>query len=271
MAGAVIALKNYTPAKGIFGSDWVGLKHFYDFFSSVYFGRVLKNTLFMSFYTLVFGFPAPVILALLLNEVRCSAFKRTVQTVSYIPHFISLVVICGMISEFAKSDGILMRVIQAVTGARFEGSLLQAPELFVPIYVISGIWQETGWGTIIYLAALSSVDPTLYEAAVIDGAGRWKQTRHVTLPGIMPTIAVLLILRMGNIMNIGFEKIILLYSPATYATADVISSFVYRKGILEQSWSFSTAVGLFNSVVNLILIASANYLSKKRSGEGSVL
>lgn len=266
MYGAVIAFKDYLPMKGIMGSPWVGFKHFQDFFQQYYFWRILKNTLVISGASIIFGFPAPVILALLINELRSRAFSRTVQTISYMPHFISLVVICGLIRDFIQDDGVIS-VFLSNFGIE-KVSMLIKPELFVPIYVISDIWQNIGWGSIIYLAALSGVDQEQYEAATIDGAGKWKQLLHVTLPGIMNTIVIMLILRLGGIMNVGFEKIILLYNPAIYDTADVISSFVYRKGILGFNWSFSTAVGLFNSVINFIFLTGANCISKKVNSTG---
>nr|WP_229692388.1 ABC transporter permease subunit [Paenibacillus radicis (ex Gao et al. 2016)] len=261
MYGALIAFKEYTPMKGILGSDWVGLKHFNDFFNSYYFVRILKNTLIISLYSLLFEFPAPIILALLINEVRSKAFKRVAQTITYMPYFISLVVICGIITDFTNADGVINRLFMLFG---YDGqAMLQKPELFRPIYILSEIWQRIGWESIIYIAALMSIDLEQYEAARMDGASRLKQIFHITLPGIMPTIAIMLILRMGNLLNVGFEKIILLYNPVTYETADVISSFVYRKGLLEFGWSYSSAVGLFNSVINLVLLITANYVSRK--------
>ncbi|MFJ2043313.1 MULTISPECIES: ABC transporter permease [Paenibacillus] len=263
MYGAIIAFKDYSPMKGILGSDWVGLKHFEEFFNSYYFLRVLKNTLLISLYTLVFEFPAPIILALLINEVRKRAFKRVVQTITYMPYFISLVVICGIITDFTNADGLINRLIMMLG---YDGqAMLQKPELFRPIYVLSEIWQRIGWESIIYIAALMSIDLEQYEAAKIDGASRLKQMFHITLPGLLPIITIMFILRMGNMLNVGFEKIILLYNPVTYETADVISSFVYRKGLLEFGWSYSSAVGLFNSVINLVLLISANYISRRVS------
>jgi putative aldouronate transport system permease protein len=263
MYGAIIAFKDYSPMKGVLGSDWVGLKHFEEFFNSYYFLRVLKNTLLISLYTLVFEFPAPIILALLINEVRKRTFKRVVQTITYMPYFISLVVICGIITDFTNADGLINRLIMMLG---YDGqAMLQKPELFRPIYVLSEIWQRIGWESIIYIAALMSIDLEQYEAAKIDGASRLKQMFHITLPGLLPIITIMFILRMGNMLNVGFEKIILLYNPVTYETADVISSFVYRKGLLEFGWSYSSAVGLFNSVINLVLLISANYISRRVS------
>lgn len=261
MYGVVIAFKEYTPIKGVFGSEWVGLANFKDFFESYYFWRILKNTLIISLLTLIFEFPAPIILALLINEVRNRVFKKAVQTITYMPFFISLVVIAGMIKTFTNADGVLNDFF-AFFG--YDGlPMLQKPELFRPIYVLSEIWQKIGWESIIYIAALMAIDLEQYEAARIDGASRWKQIWYITLPGIMPTITIMFILRMGNMLNVGFEKIILLYNSSIYDTADVISSFVYRKGLLEFGWSYSTAVGVFNSIFNLILLISANYISRK--------
>jgi len=266
MYGATMAFKQFIPVKGISGSPWVGFAHFIDFFNSYYFERILVNTLLISLYSIVFGFPAPIILALLLNELRNKYFKGMVQTVTYLPHFISVVIISGLLIEFTSKSGLFNDIVVLLGGER-ENMLLQ-PGLFRTIFVGSGIWQELGWGSIIYLAALSGISPDLYEAAKMDGAGRWKQMIHVTLPGIKATIVILLILRLGQVMNVGFEKIILLYNPATYETADVISSFVYRKGLLEMNYSYSAAVGLFNSIINLIILLAANRFSKKVSGSG---
>ncbi|WP_223829389.1 ABC transporter permease [Paenibacillus arenilitoris] len=261
MYGVIIAFKNYAPTKGIMGSPWVGLDHFTGFFQSFYFWRLLRNTLLINVYELIFAFPAPIILALLLNEVRKAFFKRMVQTVTYLPHFVSIVVICGMIVDFSRLTGLFNQIIGLFGGE--AANLLLDPSLFRTIFVASGIWQGVGWGSIIYLAALTSIDTQLYDAATVDGANRWKQMWHVTLPGIMPTIVILLILQFGGMMNVGFEKIILLYNSQTYETADVISSFVYRRGLLEANYSYSTAVSLFNSIVNFLLLIMANRLSRK--------
>ena len=261
MYGAVIAFKEYSPGLGIWKSPWIGFQNFVDFFNSVYFWRILRNTLQLNVYLLIFGFPFPIILAILLNEIRYQPFKKFVQTTSYMPHFISVMVVCGMITDFTSSKGIINDLIVFFGGER--STLLLMPEMFRSVYVISDIWKDIGWNSIIYIAAIASIDQEQYEAAIIDGAGRLKKILHITLPGIMPTIVVLLILRMGQMMNIGFEKIILLYNPNTYETADVISSFVYRKGLLEFNYSFSTAVGLFNSLTNFALIITANFISRK--------
>ncbi len=259
--GSVIAFQDYAPIKGVLGSSWVGLKNFSDFFQSFYIGRIVRNTLLISVLTLLFGFPAPIILALLLNEVRTRFFRRSVQTISYLPHFLSLVVICGLIKDFTIDHGAINDLIAFLGGQRV--TMLQQPGLFRTIYVASGVWQQVGWQSIIYLAALAGLDPQLYEAATIDGAGRWKQMLHITLPGLRPTIVILLILRIGDTMNVGFEKIILLYNPITYDTADVIMSFVYRKGLQEFNWSSGAAVDLFNGVINLLLLLSANWISRR--------
>lgn len=263
MYGLTMAFKNFRPGLGIFGSPWVGLEHFKDFFSSYYFWRILKNTLMLSVTSLVFGFPAPILLALLFNELKNGIFKKIVQTISYLPHFVSILVICGMIIDFTSTKGLFNNISVMFGGERVN--LLSQPQFFRPIYVISGIWQGIGWGTIIYLAALSGIDTEQYEAASIDGCSKLKQVFYITLPGIMPTIIIMLILAIGNLMNVGFEKVLLLYNPNTYETADVISTFVYRKGIQELSYSYGSAVGLFNSIINFTLLVSANYFSKKSS------
>lgn len=263
MYGAVIAFQDYNPRLGVSGSEWVGFDQFLRFFASPYFGRLLKNTLLLSVYGIIFGFPAPIILALLLNELKVRKFKKTVQTITYLPHFISLVVVTGIIKDFTQSTGLINDIIVTLGGVRT--SLIQNPALYRTIYIVSDIWQGIGWGSIIYLSALSGVDQQLYEAASIDGAGRWKQLLHVTLPGITPTIVIMLIMRMGQLLGTGYEKTILLYNEATYETADVIASYIYRVGILERNWSYSTAIGLFNSGINLVLLIITNMISKRVS------
>lgn len=261
MFGLIMAFENYTPKGGFLHSKFVGFKHFVDFFGSVYFGRLIRNTLLISVLNLIFGFPAPIIFALLLNEVANKAFKKTIQTVSYLPYFISLVIVCGLVADFTASDGPITELIVALGGKR--QNYLGQPEYFRAIYVLSDLWQGIGFSSIIYLAALSGIDQELYEAAQIDGAGHIRRLIHITIPGITTTIITLLILRMGTMFAVGYEKIILLYSNNTYDTADVISSYVYRKGLLEQNYSYSAAVGLFNSVINTILLVISNTLSKK--------
>ncbi len=264
MYGAQIAFKNYTPGRGIWGSKWVGTLHFETFFNGIYFARTLRNTLTISLSSLAVEFPAAIVLALLLNEVRHERYKRVIQTVSYLPHFISLVVVCSIIREFTGSSGLINDIVEALGGQR--QSLLLNGKAFVPIYVISGVWQHVGWNCIVYLAALSGIDPTLYEAATVDGANRWRRLWHITLPGIAPTIIILLIMRVGQIMSVGHEKIILLYNDFILEYADVISTYIYRKGLLEMNYSFSTAVGLFNSLVNFVLVVAVNALARKAGG-----
>lgn len=266
MYGIVIAFQKYRLTAGISGSPWVGFYQFKRFFADPYFFRLLRNTLSISALYQIFRTPAPIILALLLNEVRCKWFKRTVQTVSYMPHFISLVVVCSMISSFCSSNGLINTIIEFFGGER--SALLVNPRWFYPIYIVSGIWQNVGWSSIIYLAALAGIDQEQYEAAKVDGAGRLKQMWYITLPGLVPTIVMLLILDMGSLLSVGFEKIMLLYQPLTYEVADVISTYVYRAGLVDQDFSYSTAIGLFNSVVNLILLVSANKISKKMGQSG---
>ncbi len=261
MYGAQIAFKDFSPGLGILGSPWVGFKHFISFFESRYFERVVRNTLLINLKDIIFGFPAPILLALMINEVTNRYYKKAVQTISYLPHFVSQVVMCGLLFEFCSLDG-LFNSIRNFFGLE-STAILQHAEWFQGIYVASGIWQGVGWGSIIYLSALASIDQEQYESAIIDGAGKLKQMLYITLPNIVPTIMIMLILRIGQMMNIGVEKVMLLYNPMTYETADVISTFVYRKGILEASYSFSSAVGLFNSVINFVLLVTVNLVSKK--------
>lgn len=265
MYGLIISFQDFRPRKGIWGSDWVGLENFITLFKSIYFGRIIRNTLTISLSTLLFGFPAPIILALLINELKSKYFSRFVQTITYMPHFISLVVICAMIREFVKSDGFITEIL--VRLFNYEGSnLLSKANAFVPIYVISNIWQGVGWGSIVYLAALTAIDPQLYEAAKVDGASsRWKQTIHITLPCLLPTIIIMFIMRMGQVMSVGYEKVILLYNEGIYESADVISTYVYRMGLVNRQYSFSSAVGLLNSVINFTLVILANKISKQVS------
>ena len=262
MYGIIIAFKDYKGGTSMLGAPWVGVKWFNEFFNSFYFTRLLTNTLLISFYNLVFGFPVPVIFALMLSETNCKWFKKAVQTVSYLPHFISVVVVVGMLQTMlSTTNGIINNIIRSQGGnaVNFMGS----SEWFRPLYIGSGIWQSFGWNSIIYLAALSNVDPQLYEAAYIDGANRFQKVIHVSLPGIIPTMVILLIMQLGNTMSVGYEKIILMYTPSTYEVADVISTYVYRRGILNGQFSFSTAVGLFNSAVNMILLITVNTISKR--------
>ncbi|WP_214628155.1 ABC transporter permease [Paenibacillus agaridevorans] len=264
MYGIIIAFKQFRPLDGILSSSWAGVQNFQLFFDSIYFWRLLKNTLLISLYSLFWGFPAPIIFALLLNELKNRYFKRMVQTISYLPHFISIVVIAGMIVTFTNPlDGIINLALVKLGFAPI--GFLNDPDWFRTIFVSSGIWQTFGWGSIIYLAAIAGINPQLYEAAEIDGANRWKKVMHITLPSIIPTIIILLILNVGNLMDVGFEKVLLLYNPATYETADVIGTFVYRRGILNSDFSFAAAVNLFNNVINIILLVSVNRISRKVS------
>ncbi|HEY5586632.1 MAG TPA: ABC transporter permease subunit [Ruminiclostridium sp.] len=261
--GSLIAFKHYYPGISVFSSPWAGTYYFEEFFKSYYFFRLLRNTLLISVYNIIFGFPAPIILALLLNEVRGRIFKRTVQTMTYLPHFISTVVVGSLILNFAARNGVINIILGYIGIGPIQFMIM--PEWFRTIYVGSSIWQEIGWDSIIYLAALSSIDQQLYDACKIDGGGRLKQLMSVTIPSISPTIIIMLILRVGKIMNVGYEKIMLLYNSNTYVTADVISTFVYRKGILEGNFSYAAAVGLFNSVINLALLVAVNRISRKMS------
>ncbi|WP_127579881.1 ABC transporter permease [Paenibacillus koleovorans] len=264
MFGVVVSFKDYNLFRGVWESDWVGLKYYKMFFDSPDFFKLLRNTFLLGFYRLVFGFPAPIILALLLNEVRRMAFKRFVQTVSYLPHFISNVVVVSMLVLFlSPSSGIVNRVLEWL-GMETVNFMAQE-EMFRSIYVLSEIWQHVGWETIIYLAALTAIDPQLYEAATIDGANRWKQMLHVTLPGIRAAIIIVFILNVGSVLEIGFEKVFLMLNPAIYGTADILSTYVYRTGISKGNYSYATAIDLFTSVINLIFIVGANWISRRTS------
>lgn len=265
MYGIIMAFQDYSIADGIMGSDFIGFDNFIKFFQSHNFWRLLRNTLVLSVENIFWGFPAPLMLALLLNEVKNKKFKQTVQTVTYLPHFISIVVICGMLTQFLSRDGFVTTLLAGL-GITQQENLLAVKEYFRSIYIISGVWQEIGWGTIIYLAALSGVDDQLYEAAAIDGAGKFKQLLKITLPSIAPTIIMLFILRVGQVMSVGFEKIILLYNPQTYEVADVFSTYIYRYGLGGSfDYGYTTAIGLFSSVINFILVIAANQISKKVS------
>ncbi len=261
MYGAVIAFYNYRPAKGISGSAFVGLDHFVSYFTGPFFWRTLKNTLAISLLSLLFGFPAPILLALLLNEVGNRHFKKMVQTITYLPHFVSSVVICGMLTSFCLSTGLFNDIIALFGGQRV--SLLQGTRYYRAIYIASDIWQTVGWSSILYLAALSGVDRNLYEAAQLDGANKWQQVWSITVPGITPTIMIQLILQIGSLMSVGYEKTLLIYNPTNYEVSDIISTYNYRMGLELGDWSYATAIGLFNSVVNCILLVISNKLSKK--------
>ena len=261
MGGAVVAFQDYKPALGFFDSKWVGFQHFKDFLGGPYVFRLIRNTVLLNVYQILFGFPAPILLALFINEIGNKSYKKLVQTVSYMPHFISLVVICGLLQTFCRTGG-LFNDFLVFFGAE-RTNLLARAELFRAIFVSSGVWQQIGWGSIIYLATLSTVDPNLYEAAAIDGAGRIRRMISISFPSLVPVITIQLIMRLGNILTQGFEKIILLYSPLIYETSDVISSYVYRRGLIQMDYSFGSAVGIFNSVINLTILVLANQIARR--------
>nr|WP_242069178.1 ABC transporter permease subunit [Cytobacillus firmus] len=266
MYGVLIAFKDFVATKGIMGSPWVGFKHFERFFDSYQFWTLIKNTLGLSITQLIVGFPLPIFLALMLNQIRSERYKRFVQTVVYAPHFISVVVLAGMIYVFFSNNGLINNIILIFGGDPI--SFMAKPEWFKPLYIASGVWQETGWAAIIYLAALAGVSPELHEAAVMDGANKWQRIFHVDIPAIMPTAVILLILSVGNIMNIGFEKAYLLQTPMNQPAAEIIPTYVYKMGLQQAQYSFAAAVGLFNSVINLILLIAVNKFAKKLSGTG---
>lgn len=261
MLGNVIAFRRFMPGGSIFGEEWVGLHYFKIFIQDPTFWKVFTNTLTLGGLTLLFCFPMPIIFALLLNELKSKKFKKFVQTASYLPHFLSIVIIAGMILQLTASNGTINFIVEFFTGERI--GFMQKAEWFRTIYITSEIWQGLGWGAILYLAALTTIDETLYEAAKIDGANRWKQTIHITIPGILPTIITLLILNIGSFMAVGFEKILLIYNPLNYDKSDVISTYLYRVGLEANNFSYATAIGLFESIIGLVLVLSANTLSRK--------
>lgn len=267
MAGNIIAFQDYSAFQGFLHSEWVGLKHFKTIFEDSEVIRVLWNTLYLSFLQIVFAFPVSIILALMLNEVRSTVFKRVIQSVVYLPHFLSWVVVIGMVTILLKSEGIVNKILGSVFGMD-PIPFLQDPNWFMPLIVLEVIWKESGWGTIIFLAALSGISPSLYEAASVDGANRWQQIWHITLPALKSTIIILLILRLGSVLDVGFEQIYLMLTPFTMEVGNVLDTFVYLKGIQNSDFSFATAVGLFKSVVGLILIVTANRLAKKFGEDG---
>ena len=262
MLGVQIAFRDYSIAGGIWGSKWVGLKHFKNYFHSYYFGRLIKNTVLLSVFNILLSFPAPIILALLINEVRNAKFKRIVQTVTYLPHFISIVIVCALLRDFFSSTGLINQLL----GTNID--FFNKEEWFRPLYILSGIWQEVGWGSIVYLSAITSIDNSLYEAAEADGANRFDKLIHVTLPGIATTISVMFILRVGRVMTVGADKVLLINNESIYTTADIISTFVYRQGLLNRDYSYTAAVDLVNSLVNCVILVGANKISKKISGSG---
>jgi putative aldouronate transport system permease protein len=264
MLGNVIAFRRFRPGGSVFGEYWVGLRYVQMFLADPGFWQVFTNTLILGALSLVICFPLPIVLALLLNEVRIQHLKRLVQSVSYLPHFLSVVIVAGMIGQLLSVDGAVNALVRAAGGEAIP--FLQRPEWFRTIYVSSEVWQTVGWGTILYLAALTTLDEELYDAAKIDGAGRWRQTWHVTLPGIRPTMMTLLILNIGTFMAVGFEKVLLLYNPLTYPTADVIPTYLYRLGVVSGNFSYGAAIGLFEAIIGLILVFSANAISKRTVG-----
>lgn len=263
MYGVQIAFKNYKGVLGIWGSPWVGFKHFIDFFEGFYFWRLLRNTLALSLYSLLVGFPIPIIVALILNETA-PKFKKAAQTILYAPHFISTVVLCGMIvTMFSKESGVVNTLMEMFGMERVY--FMGEPGAFRHLYTWSGVWQGMGWNAIIYIAALSAVDPSLHEAASIDGASRMQRIMHINIPTIMPTIIITLILRVGQIASVGYEKAYLLQTSLNTEVSEIISTYVYKRGIIDANYSFSTAVGLFNNIINIVLILVANQISKRAS------
>lgn len=256
LANLTIAFTDYNLYKGLAGSDWVGFKHFREFLTSFYAWRLIRNTALLSIYDIAFSFPAPIILALLLNEVNHQRTRKIMQTISYMPHFISLMVICGILRDFSSSTGLFNLIRQMFGMEAFN--LLSEPSLYRTIHVGSGVWQTIGWNSIIYIATISTIDQQQYEAAYIDGANILQRILHVTLPALVPIITVQFIMRLGNVMTVGYEKIILLYNSLTYETADVISTYLYRTGILSGKYGLATAVGIFNSVINIVILVCVN-------------
>ena len=265
--GLIIAFKDYSVFTGILESPWVGFKHFIQFFSGDDFFLLFRNTLYLGFFTLIIGFPFPIIFAILLNEVRLNWFKKTIQTASYLPTFLSVVIISSMIIDFlSPNNGVINQVISAFG---FESKyFLIDPNWFRPIYIISDIWTSMGYEAIIFLAAISGINPTLYEAGKVDGCNRFQMIRHITIPGLMPAILVIFILKTGSMIRVGFEKVLLLYNPMTYDVADVFSTFVYRKGLLESNYSYAASVGMFEAVVAMVMLLLANFISRRLGGNG---
>lgn len=267
MYGVIIAFKDFNIIRGVLDSPWVGLKHFRELFMFGEFPRVLRNTIIISFMRLIFGFPAPIILALLLNELVFKNFKRIIQTITYVPHFISWVVIGGVVIDLlSPGSGIVNAVIEAMG---YQPIFFMAEEgMFRWILVFSDIWKEAGWGAIIYLAALLGINDELYQAATVDGAGRLKQIWHITLPGIRSTIIILLLLRIGNVLEAGFEQVLVMYNPLVYSVGDIIDTYVYRVGLGQMKFGLSTAAGLFQSIVGCLLLIVANWFARRMGEDG---
>ena len=266
MAGLVISFQDFKAAKGIAGSKWVGMKHFVNFINDPFLPRLLRNTMTIALSTLIFSFPSAIVLALLINELRSKKMSRTVQTISYIPHFISTVVVCGIIRDLVSRTGGVTMILHALFGMPVT-NMLYEPGYFVPVYIVSDIWSNIGWNSIVYLSALTAIDQELYEAARVDGANKWHQIIHITIPCLVPTIVIMFILKVGKMFDVGYEKIMLLYTPLTYETADVINTYVYRRGFAENvNFSYSTAVGFFNSVVCFLLVFITNKITSRLGG-----
>lgn len=269
MGGLIIAFKNYKGVggvAGIFTAEWVGFAQFERFFSSIYFTRLMRNTLLISIYRLIFSFPCPIFLAVLINEITNTKFKRTVQTISYMPHFLSWVVVAGLLSTLLSTSGPVNEALAALGLDKIY--FLSDTRYFRSVLVVSEIWKGIGWGSIIYLAAITGIDPQIYEAAAIDGASRWQRILHITIPSIKETIAIMLILQVGKILNENFEQIFNLYNPSVYEVADVFETYVYRIGLVNQQYSYSAAVGLFKSVISLVLVVTTNRVAKRMGNEG---
>jgi len=268
MLGLVIAFQNYSPFLGFARSEWVGLDHFRTLFEEPEVVRVMWNTLVLSFLQIVFAFPAPILLALMLNEVRSQLYKRIIQSIVYLPHFLSWVIVVGIFMIFLRAEGLINSFLEVAFGREVPIDFLTTPAFFRPILVLQVVWKEVGWGTIIFLAALAGVSQELYEAAIVDGASRWRQIWHITLPGIRSTIVILLILRLGNVLDSGFEQIFLMLNAFTMDVGNVLDTYVYYKGIQQSDYSFATAVGLFKGAIGLVLVVGANRLAKRFGEEG---
>ena len=264
MYGVVIAFKDFTPAKGIMGSEWAGLKYFKQYFNSYQFWPTIKNTLVLSIYSIVVTFPLPILLALLCNQMRTGKFKKIFQVSTYLPHFISTVVMCGMIILFlSPSSGVIAKLLSLI-GIQMP-NVMGSATAFPSVYVWTEVWQHLGWDSILYIAALAAIDPSLYEAATMDGASKWQKMLKIDIPLLMPTATVMFILRMGSVMNVGFEKVYLLQNNLNTASSEIISTYVYKMGLVSSQYSLSSAIGLFNNLINLLLLVSVNYISKKMS------
>lgn len=264
MYGVVIAFKDFTPAKGIMGSEWAGLKYFKQYFNSYQFWPTIKNTLLLSIYSIIVTFPLPILLALLCNQMRTGKFKKIFQVSTYLPHFISTVVMCGMIILFlSPSSGVIAKLLSLI-GIQMP-NVMGSATAFPSVYVWTEVWQHLGWDSILYIAALAAIDPSLYEAATMDGASKWQKMLKIDIPLLMPTATVMFILRMGSVMNVGFEKVYLLQNNLNTASSEIISTYVYKMGLVSSQYSLSSAIGLFNNLINLLLLVSVNYISKKMS------